>query len=1386
MLTVKKIRSLAVTALFVTGAVAQDPLPPAFPGGSKINYVRTWDAFAPLTNKDTLAAGQGRQVKQVTQYFDGLGRPIEIVSKRTGPFQTDIVSANTYDEFGRESNKYLPYSMHWGLTSDGSFKYDPFADIRSHYNSYFSDSFPYTKTIYERSPLSRPVAVYAPGKSWAGQLRGVTMQYLFNTVSDSVRKWVISSNQPSTSVRYGAGQLEKTITTDEHGKQVVEYKDAQGRIILKKVQIDNSPAGAHIGWLCTYYVYNDLDELVFVLQPKAVQQLIGNSWSFGSYTLDELCFQYSYDERHRMISKKVPGAGVVYMVYDARDRLVMTQDSLMRAAHKWMYTLYDAQDRPTTTGLITDNTYYNNVAYHRGQAQTSISYPNTGSYTNEQLTKTFYDDYSWRSGESNPLSATRSTTYDGYLLSNSNTTWPYPQDATSQSNRLRGMVTGTKTKILGSSNYLYTVIFYDDNGRVIQTQNTNISGGTDITVSQYSWTGQPLVSIIKSEKAVTSSQTAIVLTKLSYDTAWRLLKTEKKISHTKVNSGNMPGNWTTVNTNEYDVLGQALKMKKLGIAPLDSLKYEYNIRGWMLGMNRSYVKDTTSNINWFGFDLGYDKTSFTVNGTSLSYAAAQYNGNISGMLWRSTGDDMLRKYDFTYDAANRLTGADFNQLNANSFNKAAGINFSVSGLTYDVNGNILTMNQKGWKLGGSVTIDSLIYTYNTNSNKLLKVTDNITADNKLGDFNDFGNLGDDYQYDANGNMIMDKNKGLTDVSGIWAVPGITYNHLNLPDSIIVNTKGSIKYVYDAAGNKLKKVVHETGNPDKTTFYLTGMVYQDSVLQFIGHEEGRARINKDSSAIVYDYMIKDHLGNVRMLLTEEKDTTFYPAATMETANAANEEALYSYVAATRWDVSTVSGYPANTPSGNAYVAKVNISETNPFGPAMVLKVMAGDKFNVMVNSWWKSTSTPNTPSNLSNKLIGALENNIGNLQGSKATVAELNSSGVFLPGVTSFFNSQNSGGNSSRPWSFLNWILFDEQFNYVSSSSGFMQVEGSNTYSTLVQSDLPITKSGYLYIYVSNATSNIPVYFDNLQVTHIKGPLLEETHYYPFGLVMAGISSKAAGKLENKRKFNDGTELQSKEFSDGSGLELYATNFRSLDPQLGRWWQIDPKPDYSQSLYSAMNNNPVRFNDPLGDTLVKESDKKAAGNVKTYLNDKKTDIKNNINTKLKKALLSAFGVQKLSKKEMKKLETSVSKLDSRLKEVNTSLGDLEGIISDRNHGYTFRSGSEPDLGDISINDNKNIVIDVGDIDLTVHEIRHANKFNDGRAEIRKDQYGRYGWVYRKGLNAMTWEIDSYRAQFGTNPNSLPDATGYSVDVIDDINPGYIKNILYKGNYLYKDY
>src|SRR5262249_27886538 len=139
--------------------------------------------------------------------------------------------------------------------------------------------------------------------------------------------WTIAptpGSLPVTTGNYAAGTLYKSVSTDEDGHQVIEYKDLDGRALLKKVQLNASPGTGHAGWLCTYYIYDVMNNLRFVIQPNGVQWLQANGWNFaasgGATVASELCFRYEYDLRKRMIVKKVPGAGEVWMVYDYRNR----------------------------------------------------------------------------------------------------------------------------------------------------------------------------------------------------------------------------------------------------------------------------------------------------------------------------------------------------------------------------------------------------------------------------------------------------------------------------------------------------------------------------------------------------------------------------------------------------------------------------------------------------------------------------------------------------------------------------------------------------------------------------------------------------------------------------------------------------------------------------------------------------------------------------------------------------------------------------------------------------------------------------------------------------------------------------------------------------------
>ncbi|HEU4610022.1 MAG TPA: DUF6443 domain-containing protein, partial [Chitinophagaceae bacterium] len=1156
-------------------------------------------------------------VRQVTQYYDGIGRSMQTVAMRATPQGHDFVSTNFYDDFGRETQRFLPYA---GTETDGKFKTNTSTAQPGFYDDLFNqqEGYYYSNITYEPSPLNRVVKTTAPGKSWTGKSVGIQQLDRTNDAYDNVPIWNIdaaSTALPQVNGIYNLGTLAVNETIDENSNKVIEYKDLGGKVILKKVQLNPAGAPGYDDWLSTFYVYDELDNLRFVIPPKAVAA-IKNDWTLTQAITDELCFWYQYDERKRMIVKHVPGTSApTEMVYDVRDRLVFTRDGNLAGKGQWMATFYDNLNRPLMTALYNTNATREDLQTAMNTVTSGTlavsSGPNTITVTNplpglvaanlDPQTYTFYDSYNFTGVQGVETGDLGKPQADNDQLGDI-----YPETV-AVSNMTNGLVTGTKTRVLGTNQWLTSSTYYDDKGRAVQMISDNINGGKDIATSLYDFSGKLLsTNVNHTNPNSTAIPATNILTMSVYDHGGRLKTLNKVLNN---------DDKKTIADNTYDELGQ-LQTKGLGTngvsSYLETLNYSYNIRGWLKGINADYVQPGGTG-NWFGQELSYD----------YGFGTSQRNGNIAGIKWKSRGDGVARSYGFTYDNVNRLTGADFNQQNAGStaWTKDK-VNFTVENLTYDANGNILSMKQWGQKLSTPAVIDDMVYHYqadNNNSNKLQFVYDNANDENStLGDFkepaaNNLSNKNNgqtdyDYQYDANGNLTLDNNKH---------IEGITYNYLNLPENITITGKGNIQYVYDAAGNKLRKVVTDntTSTPKSTTTdYMGRLVYENNVLQFIGHEEGRIRaIMKTGQPVsyVYDYFIKDHLGNVRTVLTEETNQNTY-AATMETEQSEAENALFSNIDNTR--SAKPSGYPDDpTTDPNNYVSKLNAVNGQKIGPSLVLRVMAGDKIQIGAKAFYKSTGA-STSSSPASDMVTAILNAFSGIpplgDGSHVGVGTGSPIATNLNGTEyQYLKEKDPGQNlEDKPKSYLNFVLFDDQFNLVEENSGVKQVQGApDELQTLATGQMEIKRTGFMYIYTSNESGE-DVFFDNIVVQHTTGPLAEETHYYPFGLTMAGISSNALKGTNypgNRFQFN-GKELQSKEFGDGSGLEWYDYGARMYDQQIGRWHVqdlISAKYPYA-TPYHYTFNNPIRYIDPHGlDTSLYKLNSGALLATKAGQNDK---------------------------------------------------------------------------------------------------------------------------------------------------------------------------------------
>lgn len=1210
-----------------------------------LNYVREHDVLitgvTSWQSVDNLAIGQKLQT---TTYLDGLGRTTQRVSRETATpanqnnLWGDIVSFSAYDQYGRQQTQYLPYTT---TTQSGKYKTIPLSEQPQYYTNTYNETSAFNTLSFDNSPLNRVKNVKESGTVWASSA-GKSATYDLNTGADNVIIFetdYIQGNAPTQNYVYPsygvypANSLYKMTYTDENGKQVIEFSTKTGQLILKKVQLEDSPSGPYVGWICTYFIYDDLGLLRFQLQPEAVNYLANNGWSFGGtngqQVLNEWCFQYNYDDKGRVIWKKAPGAVALNMIYDSRDRLVFTQDGnqAVLSTPQWTANLYDEWDRPVLTTLynttktiatlksdIANSASLNIISItsssnNGGVSATSINAsinPLTATELNNTATTTvtkiqFFDNYTFTRVKTFDNNFTNTTAY--------NTSDPNVY-AIAKSTRTLNLPTGSLTRILGSNNFLATTNYFDERANLIQALEDNIKSGTDITTFQYHFDGRVLSTCNDHTISAAEYVNFKTLTKYLFDKLGRITSIQKSFGSNALK---------TISSYDYDDAGR-IKTKHLdpgytgnGGSELESLNYSFNLHGQITGINKDYALKTPGNYNkwshFFGMYLGFDNRDNV-------FAQANLNGKVTGLLWNTQGDDAQRKYDYTYDNAGRLINAVFKEQQHPGDGWANNkMDFSVSGytgkITYDLNSNLLSMLQKGVLPGNSapITVDDLRYSYASYSNKLQSVTDLMTATTSNGLFSDFkdGSNGSnpDYVYDNNGNVVIDLNKNAKDLNNVSGANGIRYNFLDKPDQIRIAGKGTISIVYSGTGEKLQRIyTPETGTATTTT-YVNQFIYQASgtnadALAYMNFEDGRIRVitptaqnngydlltvdgNMDlpnSKKGVYDYFIMDYQQNVRMILTEETHVAA-STATMETSRSSVEEAIFGQTGASN-EVATTryakpSGWTGNTSSSVSRLG--NIAAKN-IGPNTLQKVMAGDIINANVQYYYNQSASGNNSSFITNVLQNLVQT-IATGPTSMAVKNNATSINNQLSIDNGFINAvQPSTNTGTIPLAYLTILFFDERFNLVSASDGGVYQE--QVASSVGSDGAPLTlngkkapKNGYVYVYISNQ-SDQDVYFDDFKVTVAQGNIVEENHYYSFGLKISAISSKKIGdsyegKLSNPYQYNDKEMLD-----EDADLNWYDYGFRNYDPQIGRFMQLDPLTDDYPFLtpYQYASNDPI--------------------------------------------------------------------------------------------------------------------------------------------------------------------------------------------------------------------
>lgn len=723
-----------------------------------------------------------------------------------------------------------------------------------------SPSTPKTVVQYEPSSLDRPASTTPP--SWYASLSSYS-----SNASSLTAPW---------GTVYPASSLSTATATDADGRVAIQYKDNIGQVVLVRQCSSNMSSCAD-----TWTRYDDKGRVSRVYPPGATS------------TTSKLWYSYTYDTDDNVVTKTIPGSNIEEYVYDSKNLLIGRRNPVLLANAKWLVYHYDVYNRHIKSGL-------HNLAG---------LLPATPSPTiHTLLEENHYDGF-------NGTSTNAAAIYKGKLKKKSikaledlgtNTTW---QEAE---------------------------YFYDTYGRVSSTTGINHRGSTETRAMTYDMADNVLT---ESHTIAGAGGVTHIMTH-TYDDQGRLIDDVINVD------GDGPRTLATQVYNHRDEVIERNIGRFINYGThqyLQSLDYTYNAQGWLTKINELFTGTlpsgpdpctgsgtatressessevtNTDDEDLFALKLDYDSP---VLGQPINK-----NGNITGQTWHHKGR-YPQSYGYTYDYLNRV-------IDAKHFDDA---NYSMAPerytekLAYDIRGNITSLRRLGVTNRTDIntgcysvaTIDSLTYTYDSNSNILSKIEDKAPCPDVI---TLPAEVDRDVHYAANQKIIVDhttvdchadlhltvgnlptyKKIEVLDSFKIPAscataptvrtdvgpcpqdhyTPGFNqqstgsyvhdnsgnmtydphkkltfyYNHLNLPYKIVGAESDELQLLYASDGTLLQRKYIQNNVIKNKIDYIFGKEYHNDTLEYIHHKDGR--IIKHNATWQYEYSIKDHLGNIR--------------------------------------------------------------------------------------------------------------------------------------------------------------------------------------------------------------------------------------------------------------------------------------------------------------------------------------------------------------------------------------------------------------------------------------------------------------------------------------------------------------------------------------------